>query len=232
MKKIVLFALVAVGLNINSAVAQSFTLAHDTTSAFTGSTVDVHNTITNVTGNSINMTWRIVTSATTLAPGWLVSGVCDNNSCYPWAGDVSNGNALSCSISGMSSMDGKVQYDATAAANGTVSWVTIRYTEGTSSKFATFIATKVPTGINTVVKSDDNVVLYPNPAKDDLNVVFDMDADVKNIAVYNLIGKAVSIYKVNGNSAKLNVSNIPSGIYFVRLLDGQGRIVATRKFTH
>jgi len=230
MKKIVLFTLVALGLTLNQAMAQNISLAHDTTYGVAVTTVDVHNTVYNSASNDVAITWKMVTQS--LAPGWTISGVCDNNLCYNWTGDVENGVTKNTTVLADSNMDVKIQYDASAAANGTTSVVAIRYSEPFNSKTATFIATKVATGVVSVTKSDDNVVLYPNPAKDDLNVVFSSDLGVKNIAVYNLIGKIVNIYKVAGNSAKLNLNNAPSGIYFVRLLDAQGRIIATRKFTH
>jgi hypothetical protein len=232
MKRIVLFALVTLGISLGQVKAQSFSLAHDTTTAFTGTSADVHNTVTNLTTNQLQMSWKMSNSS--IANGWVVSGVCDINLCYNWTGDVEMGITKNCSINPSSNMDFKVQYNATGGAVGSSSFITFRFVDVNTGllKNATFIATKVPAGVVNVTKVDDNIVLYPNPASDDLNVIFDPNADVKNIAVYNLIGKIVSIYKVNGNSAKLNVSNIPSGIYFVRLLDGQGRVIATRKFTH
>ena len=46
-----------------------------------------------------------------------------------------------------------------------------------------------------------------------------------------MIGKPVMVYRVTGNSAKLNIESLPSGVYFVRMADAQGK-VTTRKFTH
>lgn len=88
------------------------------------------------------------------------------------------------------------------------------------------------TGIQSVNKTSDIVSLYPNPAGSELNVLFDGNAGIRNIIVYNMIGKPVTVYKVNGSSAKLDIENIPSGIYFIRLTDAQGHVMATRKFTH
>jgi hypothetical protein len=73
--------------------------------------------------------------------------------------------------------------------------------------------------------------LYPNPALNEINVVYDGSADVKDIAVYNLIGRVMMVYKVTGSSANLNIENIPAGIYFVRLLNTHGNVVITRRFT-
>jgi hypothetical protein len=89
------------------------------------------------------------------------------------------------------------------------------------------------TGVSvpTITHSANDVLLYPNPANNELNVVYDGSADIKNIGVYNIIGKLLTVYKVSGASANLNLEHIPSGIYFVRLLNSQGNAVVTRKFT-
>lgn len=231
MKKAILFALVAFGLTTQNATAQSFSVAQDTVYSFTSGKVDVHNTINNLISSDLSLNWRLTNVV--LPGGWSIDGVCDNNLCYTDVSNLQMSSKTTNPISGSGNMDFKVQYDGTAAPNNTAAIVTASFTDPSSftTKSASFIATKVATGVISVTKTDDNVVIYPNPAKDDLNILFDGNSGVKNIAVYNLIGKVVNVYKVNGSSAKLNVSSIPSGIYFVRLLDTQGRIVATRKFT-
>ena len=44
-------------------------------------------------------------------------------------------------------------------------------------------------------------------------------------------GPDTLVYKVNGNSANMSLENMPGGIYFVRLVNSAGNIVATKKFT-
>lgn len=230
MKKLVLLALIALGMNQVS--AQSFSAAHDSVTVYTSGSVDVHNTVLNLTSSDLQVDWKVMSH--TLGAGWTSGGVCDNITCYDWQTIQTGTTQTTNPITAAGNMDLKVVLDASNAANGTSTVVKIRITDPSSftTKDVTYIAHKVPVSVNNVTKNDDNISIYPNPAKDDINVVFDGNTGIKNIAIYNLIGKAVSIYKVNGNSAKLNLSSIPSGIYFLRLLDNQGRIVATRKFTH
>ena len=85
---------------------------------------------------------------------------------------------------------------------------------------------------SSIFKINDDIKLYPNPAGDQLNVVFNTDVNVKNIAIYNLIGKMQNVYRVNGNNAGLDISSLPAGVYFVRFIDDQGGVIATRRFTH
>jgi hypothetical protein len=94
-----------------------------------------------------------------------------------------------------------------------------------------FSSTQASTDNDLSVQGKNDVILYPNPASNYLNVIFNPDAGIKNIAIYNLIGRVVSVFRVSGNSAKLDIDNTPSGIYFVRLMTDQGEIIATRKFT-
>src|SRR5690606_15023804 len=131
-------------------------------------------------------------------------------------------------------MDMKTLFLADSAAIGSSGWVSVKVFDPTAqlqSKTITFVGKKVATGVVDVTRSEDNVLLFPNPANDNINVVFP-NMEIKSIAVYNLIGKAVKIFKVNGNSAKLDIADVPSGIYFIRLMNDRGQIMATRKFTH
>jgi len=89
----------------------------------------------------------------------------------------------------------------------------------------------MPAALPALSSREEKSVVYPNPATNDINIVFDENADVKNIALYNVIGKVMNVYKVSGNSANLNIENLPSGIYFVKLYSANGSVVVTRKFT-
>src|SRR5205085_5985859 len=74
-----------------------------------------------------------------------------------------------------------------------------------------------------------DVAIYPNPAKNELNIAFDPAFGARTVAVYNLIGKAIITAKVYGNSIKMDIEDIPVGIYFLRVIDAQGRVLTTRK---
>jgi hypothetical protein len=89
------------------------------------------------------------------------------------------------------------------------------------------------TGTLPLLRCADDVIVYPNPAQgSDLNVVYDPAADIKRIAIYNLIGNVVAVYKVTGNnSANLNLDTLTPGIYFVRLYNTLGDVVVAKKFT-
>ncbi len=194
--------------------------------------IKVENNLKSAATSDVTLRWTIV--AHDLPANWSLTGICDNNLCY--TPDNTTLNNYSETSNPYSTNWGVfyVAFNGDNAATGSAAWVQMNVSDPTSlySRTLTFVATKYPTSIGNVKRAEDEVTLYPNPARNNVNVVFDASLGVKNVAIYNLIGKAVKIYKVSGNSAKLDINDIPSGIYFVRLINGQGQIVATRKFTH
>ena len=57
------------------------------------------------------------------------------------------------------------------------------------------------------------VVLYPNPVKDVLNI--ESETELKSVEIYNIQGQKVK----NSNQKQTNVSDLASGIYMVRIQD-------------
>ena len=241
MKKILLIAFGVFSLLSSfMTVAQTFTTAADTvwfTLPMGGSTV--HNDIS-VTNQPINIKWNVYN--TNMPQSWRdVVGICDQNFCR--TNDAQNSLFTSSfttvgtpytDTTKLFDMQLPASLDTTAPGSY---FVTINLKDvtnaGGTSKQITFMLNKFPTAVNKVVKGSDDITLYPNPARNELNVLFSADADIRIISVYNLIGKAVSVYKLSSNSsAKLNLENMPTGVYFIRLINGQGQTVGTRKFTH
>ena len=70
------------------------------------------------------------------------------------------------------------------------------------------------------------VALYPNPAKDAVNIL--AEGDILHIAVYNLLGQEVESIDMNGtNHFVLNTSNYTTGVYMVNIATEKG--VATKR---
>ncbi|RYY19403.1 MAG: T9SS type A sorting domain-containing protein [Chitinophagaceae bacterium] len=233
MKRTLLLIFTAFSL-LSNATGQTYSVQHDTVSQSSSgtSTMYLHNYIT-TTQAAVPISWKI--TGHNLPADWINNpdmGLCDNNLCYGSA-YFSNGMWNIDTVKSTKAIDMKLQVKPDGGHTGTyyVS-VNVRDMPSTINSTITYIINKWPTGVTTVTRSEDNVTIYPNPAREALNVVFDESLGVKNIAVYNLIGKIVSIYKVSSNSAKLDLTDIPTGIYFVRLMNAQGQIVATRRFTH
>jgi serine protease AprX len=72
----------------------------------------------------------------------------------------------------------------------------------------------------------DNIVLYPNPARNLLNIATPNDAVIESVALFDILGKQVAGSKMMNNS--IDVSQLSKGIYFARFtFDGKSQI---RKF--
>ena len=224
--------------------AQTFTVAQDTMSVTVAKTAIPDDNITNKTDSNITLLWHV--TATNFPADWLTAaafGICDNHVCRSngsnvlWNATTTTGTTYTSTYHANSTHDSEDVFGLSLDLSGVASlgthWVTIniQHPATSYSKNITFLINKIATGIPSVTHASNEIVLYPNPAHDELNIVYDESADIKNVAVYNIIGKVMTIYKVAGNSANLNLENIPSGIYFIRLVNSKGNVVGTRKFT-
>ena len=75
------------------------------------------------------------------------------------------------------------------------------------------------------------ITLYPNPAKEIINVqctMNDKPLDVKAIEVFDVYGKLIKTVNDIDNPTSINVSGLANGMYFVRVTTEQG--VATKSF--
>ncbi len=240
MKRILLglFTLTALNLGANTAKAQSFDIPHDTinTTYFSGF-VDVHNDITIPGMANVPISWKVVNENFSSDPTWVADqntiNVCDNYQCYTNNNnDLLDGTVYTTTYLADSTEVFKASFNLSGANPGT-HFVSIRVwstSNPNDSDTMTFIVNKWATGTTTVTKNNESIVLYPNPVRDEVNVVFN-DLDVKNIAVYNAIGKNMIVYRTAGSSAKLDISKFPGGIYFLRMSDAKGNVVATKRIT-
>ncbi len=238
MKNTLLAFLVLAGSILSFQVdAQTFTLtAGDTVNTTVSAGLNkIYNRIKNVSSNSITVSWKITDHD--LPASWsgisAEFGICDNVICYSNSGNnlINGSTQTMLPIVPADEGDFHVQINLDGLAPAT-HFLKVNFKEGLNSKDAVFILTKSQLGVTNVSRSDDDIVLFPNPARDNINAVFNDNLNVKTISVHNMIGKMVSIYKVANNSAKLDVADLPAGVYFLRIGDGNGRVIATRKFTH
>jgi len=240
MKKRIFTLLAGLLFSFSSGVyAQSFTIddtVHSTPIGYT-TVLDV---ISNTTASTLKVQWKVI--ASNFPTDWNpLFSLCDNMTCISNGGATANNlwpmglSYTSADISASSIGDFHMIIDLTTATTTGTYYLTVRLNNSTTTSdtaLTTFVINKPSTTATPVIKHTEEVVLYPNPARDEINVIYDASADVKNIAVYNLIGKVMAVYKVTeNNSANLNLENLPSGIYFARLLNSQGNVVVTRKFT-
>jgi len=82
----------------------------------------------------------------------------------------------------------------------------------------------------TEVAQESDVVIYPNPAKDVINVQLSGVATISEVTVINNIGAVVSRTEViNAGKHSINTSNLPAGNYMLRVNTTNG--VVNKKFS-
>jgi hypothetical protein len=76
----------------------------------------------------------------------------------------------------------------------------------------------------------DEFEIFPLPARDELRILYS-GIGIKSAEVRNLTGETVraGFRKIDDRHYSLNVSELVSGIYFLRLIDEHGRVSVMRK---
>ena len=80
------------------------------------------------------------------------------------------------------------------------------------------------------VTSPEGLRIYPNPASDELTVEYAKPISGSDVEIYisNMLGVAVKQQKYRSGAEKINVENLPKGIYILSLQQ-QRRIIASQK---
>ena len=80
--------------------------------------------------------------------------------------------------------------------------------------------------LNTNKQQLENVVLYPNPVKNELYLK--TIAIIERLEIYSITGELVKQESTLINASKINVENLVSGVYFLKLMTDEG-VISTHK---
>jgi len=75
----------------------------------------------------------------------------------------------------------------------------------------------------------DDITLYPNPTNDQVTIEF-IDQKINNLKVFNSLGVLVMDKKIDGTTYKLNLKNMPKGIYYLTFTSNK-QYQLTKKIT-
>lgn len=91
--------------------------------------------------------------------------------------------------------------------------ITMTATSGASTVTRTFTLTITPNlGVNENAKQ--NFVIYPNPAKNQITLKGEFDAN-ESIVIYNMLGQTVIEKSIKSNEEKIDISNLSNGVYSI-----------------
>jgi len=84
----------------------------------------------------------------------------------------------------------------------------------------------IPIGYETPV-SNDNIVLYPNPAHN----AFYISSNGKEylVRIYNISGSMVKELKINNASTKVTLDNFTSGMYYLQFTNLKTGVTSNKK---
>lgn len=69
--------------------------------------------------------------------------------------------------------------------------------------------------------------IYPNPATEHILLSAEGN-DIRFLELYNVVGRKITSFSVQYEGEKFNISDLPKGVYMVRMLDAQHRVVRTQ----
>ena len=126
-------------------------------------------------------------------------------------------------LTGVSSQTITVKYAPTAVATS-VAKLTINNTDMDESIYDFAIQGKglLDVGVQTINKASAAVKLFPNPAKDEVAILLQLEnREQVKIDIYDLTGKRVSSFEKTAEGGeqtiKMNTSNLANGEYFVKV---------------
>jgi hypothetical protein len=66
--------------------------------------------------------------------------------------------------------------------------------------------------------------VYPNPAKDMLNISNSIGAEINSVTVSDINGRTVKQVAANGVESQINIADLNAGVYFVNINSNQGSL--------
>lgn len=131
-----------------------------------------------------------------------------------------NGYTLTYTLNGQNY---SVDYNWTSGGKYTFNFIS---PSGTNTQtYNGFTQCEVPTEVNEVIKANNDVTIYPNPAKSTLHFSLQNDAiekDIQSIAIYSINGALVS--KVAHFKQDIDVKNLAQGVYIVKIQFGKHEV--------
>lgn len=82
--------------------------------------------------------------------------------------------------------------------------------------------------IEDISMSSNSITLMPNPADNYIELHVNSNMNMKEAVVYNISGQAIQTVVLTDNHARIDLSGMASGMYFVRV--SGDKVVATKKF--
>jgi len=80
----------------------------------------------------------------------------------------------------------------------------------------------IPVGVKDYGIQTENVIIYPNPASNNISLDIQPRVEIIFLEIINIQGKVILHQKVSNNNISFNVSSFPDGLYVIRLNTNKG----------
>lgn len=172
--------------------------------------------IVNNAAGSANLRW--VKLQTNMATGWS-STVCDINACYP---DNTDSADFTLGARATGNIDGHF-YPNNVVGNGTLRVRVYEVGNPSNQVIVTFIGSTNAASVAGLTKP--SLKLYPVPAVDFINVELNAaGGEDGHIEIYNMIGKKMAEFQLNGGKTRLPIGHLPKGQYLMRVESNRGLV--------
>jgi len=102
----------------------------------------------------------------------------------------------------------------------------LQYHDSSKDSIYGFVGCSNTVDLSTIEKDKAEIFVYPNPAKDDIS--FSCSSMIKDIEIYDIMGKMIYHSEVKDYSKVINVSSFNKGIYIAKVNTEKGLI--SKKF--
>jgi hypothetical protein len=89
----------------------------------------------------------------------------------------------------------------------------------TDTTNSTILSVLMPTDVNENIKTS-NLLLYPNPANDQVSIAISEELLNSNYAIIDQLGRTVLVGKLNEPLSTINIEKLTSG-YYIIVIDGK-----------
>ncbi len=215
--------------SIIQSYGQSFNVPYDTIYSYVRGTDNIHNDITSLSKDTIQIQWRVISHNFTSEWGENI-GICDNNSCYTNTNNILlDGNSYTTAkINPFGFCNFYLLLAFFGVSPGT-HFITVEFKQNTTVTKATWVVRKIATNLNSQVLASSGITLYPNPANNVLYISSNSSSS-KFVEIYNLSGQSIVKKNLIEQTSELSISDLSPGLYFANFSDLEGNFLFSEKF--
>lgn len=107
--------------------------------------------------------------------------------------------------------------NTTWAKESGIGWRDIAYWGVNYKGTVVAVICDIASGVSSHIGDVAEVSIYPNPSTGVVNIIMPTEVNNFNVSVYNVIGEQISNKNVKSNFDKVDLTNQPNGVYFVKV---------------